>query len=141
MPSRRPFIDAETGSVDRNQVLLEAVPLAKLVLFFVAVAAIPFALVYFLFGSSPVGAVLAVVGQFVLAIGTGVVLIYIVVRGIDLAGGPRHGEEAERSGRNREHRPEQPRSDGDHFDGNEQEAERTERERRDPDSEARGSER
>ncbi|WP_336021541.1 hypothetical protein [Halobellus salinisoli] len=132
MPSRRPFIDAETGSVDRNQLLAEAVPLAKLILSVVAVAAVPFAIA-FLLGFSIFGRVFALIGQFVLAVGTGIVLLYIVVRGIDLASVPQRGDRRERPGSSR--------SDRHHFDGDEQETERAERERRDPDGESRGSDR
>ncbi|MGQ4554335.1 hypothetical protein [Halobellus sp. GM3] len=85
MASSPPFIDAATGTVDTNQVVSEAVPLAKLILWFGVIALVPFALTFVFFGNSAFGAFLAVVGQFVLAIGTGIVLMYVVARGIDLA--------------------------------------------------------
>ncbi|SEG73623.1 hypothetical protein [Halobellus limi] len=132
MPSRHPFVDAETGTLDRDQILAEAVPLARLLLYVGLIALVPFALAYF-FGGSIVGALLAAAGQFVLAVGAGVVLIYVVVRAIDIAGVPRgdgdgRGAAAEVSDRH-------------NFDGDEEETERAERERRDPDSDPDGSER
>lgn len=59
--------------------------IAKLVGLFVAIALVPFVLVVLLAGSSPVGMVLAVVMQFVLAVGAGIVLLYTISGGIQLA--------------------------------------------------------
>ena len=79
-----PFVD-ETGAIDRNRVLSEAVPLAKLVLLVAAAAFLPFSIVL-LFGSySIVGPVFTLLSQFVLAVGTGVVLMYVVARGVQIA--------------------------------------------------------
>ncbi|MFD1599099.1 DUF485 domain-containing protein [Halobellus rarus] len=142
MSSRRPFIDVESGTLDRSQILVEAVPLARLVLYVGLIALVPFALAFF-FGGSIVGTLLAAVGQFVLAVGAGIVLIYVVVRGIDIAGVSRLDGDSSvprRSSGEREH-PDEPRSDGHHFDRDEQETERAERERRDPDGDSDGSER
>ncbi|WP_310898814.1 hypothetical protein [Haloarcula onubensis] len=85
MPSP-PFVDRGTGELDRDQLLAEAIPLGKLVGLFAALAVVPFALAFLLGGSNGVlGALFVVVGQFVLAVGTGIVLIYVVARGIQLA--------------------------------------------------------
>lgn len=79
-----PFVD-ETGAIDRSRVLSEAVPLAKLVLLVAAAAFLPFSVVL-LFGSySIVEPVFTLLTQFVIAVGTGVVLIYVVARGVQVA--------------------------------------------------------
>ncbi|MBV0901993.1 hypothetical protein [Haloarcula salina] len=80
-----PFVDPATGDLNVAQILSESRPLAKLIGAFVAVALVPYALVYLALGSSPLGAVLALLGQFVLAVGTGIVLMYVVARGRHLA--------------------------------------------------------
>ena len=85
MASTRPFVDGTTGALDTDQILVEAVPLAKLIGLFVAVAIVPFTLAYF-GGPSPLGALFALAGQFVLAVGSGLVLIYVVARALQLAG-------------------------------------------------------
>lgn len=81
----RPFID-ETGSIDTDEIWLEAVPLAKLVGLFVGISLVPLAIGFLGAGSSAVGALLTVLAQFVLAVGAGIVLMYVVVRGIELSG-------------------------------------------------------
>ncbi|WP_415379823.1 hypothetical protein [Halosimplex sp. TS25] len=86
MPSAKPFIDPTTGDPDTDRILSEAVPLAKLIGVFVALSLVPFALAFVAFGHSILGAILTLVGQFVLAVGTGVVLLYVVARGIQLSG-------------------------------------------------------
>ncbi|MFC7028003.1 hypothetical protein ACFQH8_11960 [Halomicroarcula sp. GCM10025710] len=85
MPSSKPFVDPATGALDRQQLLLEAVPLAKLVGLFVAISLVPFALAVLAFGGSPLAAILTTLGQFVLAVGAGIVIIYAVARGETLA--------------------------------------------------------
>lgn len=85
MPSTRPFVDASTGSLDWGQLFAEAVPLARLIAVVVAVSLVPFALVFFLFGDSLLGMLATILAQFVLAVGTGLVLLYVVARGIRLA--------------------------------------------------------
>ena len=86
MPSGPPFVDPRTGTIHVPQIVAEVVPLAKLIALVAGVALVPFALATFLFGSSILGAVVAVLGQFVLAVGSGIVLMYVVARGIELAG-------------------------------------------------------
>ncbi|MFC6865124.1 hypothetical protein ACFQGE_16875 [Halomicroarcula sp. GCM10025817] len=85
MPSSRPFVDPATGSLDEQQILVEAVPLAKLIGLFVAISLVPFALVFFVLGDSALGVLVGLLGQFVLAVGAGVVLVYAVARGTQLA--------------------------------------------------------
>lgn len=86
MPSSPPFFDLGTGSLDIAQIYREALPIAALVGLFGGIALVPLALVFLFAGSSALGAILTVVAQFVLAVGTGIVLLYVVVRGQQLAG-------------------------------------------------------
>ncbi|MFA9517406.1 hypothetical protein ACERIT_09350 [Halopenitus sp. H-Gu1] len=86
MPSTTPFIDSVTGELDRAQVLSEAIPIGKLIGLFVTLSLVPFGLVFLALGSSPVGEVLVILGQFILAVGTGIVLMYVVARGTQLSG-------------------------------------------------------
>lgn len=79
-----PFID-ETGALDTDEVWVEVVPLAKLVGLFVGIALVPLAIVFIGAGSSALGGLLTVLAQFVLAVGAGIVLMYVVARGIDLS--------------------------------------------------------
>ncbi|WP_336358144.1 hypothetical protein [Haloarcula sp. CGMCC 1.6347] len=85
MPSG-PFIDSATGDVNTAQIISEAVPLAKLIGVFVAGSLVPYAIVFFGSESSALGALLALLGDFILAVGAGVVLMYVIARGIQLAG-------------------------------------------------------
>ena len=78
-----PFIDPETGGLDTDQILAETYPLAGLVALFGGVALVPF-LLSLVLGPGGLGVVFSVVAQFVLAVGTGVVLMYVVARGISL---------------------------------------------------------
>jgi len=86
MPSSKPFIDPATGGLDTTRIVSEAVPIGKLVGLFVGLSLVPFGLVYLALGNSVLSAVLAALGQFVLAVGAAVVLTYAVARGIQLSG-------------------------------------------------------
>ncbi|MFB6069371.1 MAG: hypothetical protein ABEJ90_05550 [Halobacterium sp.] len=73
--SSPPFVDPETAELGTDQILQEAYPIAGLVLLFAGVALVPFALlVLFGFGSG-LAALLTVLTQFVLAVGTAVILV------------------------------------------------------------------
>lgn len=85
MSPSTPFFDDDTGSLDTDQLLSEAVPLAKLVALVAAAAVVPLAVVWLLGGRSSLGVVFAILAQFVLAVGTGLVLMYVVARGIALS--------------------------------------------------------
>lgn len=85
MPPSPPFVDRETGTVDTDQILAEAVPIAKLIGLFAAIALVPLIIVVLLAGNSLFGMILAVVAQFILAVGAGIVLLYTISRGIQLA--------------------------------------------------------
>jgi len=84
MPSSAPFVDPATVALDTDQIIAEAFPLAKLAGVFVAVSLVPFGLGFFA-GPSALGAVLIALGQFVLAVGTGIVLMYVIARGLELS--------------------------------------------------------
>lgn len=85
MSKAPPFIDPETRSLDTDQLLAEALPLAGLVALFAGVALVPYLFVFLFAGNSALGAFFTIVTQLVLAVGTGVVLMYVVARGIQLA--------------------------------------------------------
>ena len=86
MPQSRPFIDGGTGALDTGQLLAEGIPLAKLVAAVAAVALVPYAVVFLIGGRSPLGLLFSLAGQFLLAVGSGLVLAYVVARGVALAG-------------------------------------------------------
>lgn len=86
MAPSTPFVNRGTGTIDATQILAEAIPLAKLIGLFVAIALIPFAMVFLLGGHSLPGVIFALAGQFILAVGSGIVLMYVISRAIQLAG-------------------------------------------------------
>ena len=79
-----PFISPKRGTLDTAQIRRETYPLADLVMLFGALALVPFVLSLFV-GGSPLSTLFTIIAQLVLAIGTGLVLIYVVARGIQLA--------------------------------------------------------
>lgn len=85
MSNSPPFIDPHTRALDTDQILQEAFPLIGLVALFGGLALVPFLFVFLFAGSSALGVVLTIVAQFILAIGAGIVLMYVVARGIQLA--------------------------------------------------------
>lgn len=86
MPPSRPFIVEESGALDTDQILQEAYPLVGLIALFGALALVPFAIVVLLGGL--IGGILTLLAQSVLAVGTGIILIYAIARGIQLADEP-----------------------------------------------------
>lgn len=85
MPPETPFVDPETGRLDTDQVLYEARPVATLIGLFVAVALVPLAIMFLLGPTGPLGALLGLLAQFVLAVGAAIVLIYAIVRAKELS--------------------------------------------------------
>lgn len=85
MPGSPPFVDRESGALDIRQIWTEAFPLLGLILLFGALAMIPLLFVFAIGGGSYLGAFFTLLAQLVLAVGTGIVLIYVVTRGIQLA--------------------------------------------------------
>jgi len=92
MSTTRPFFTSSSGALDTDRILYEAIPLAKLVAAVGLVALVP----VFLRGlladvlglGSAFGLLLTVATQFVLAVGTGIVLMYVVVRAIQISEEP-----------------------------------------------------
>ena len=82
-----PFIDQESGELDLGQIRAEVFPLAGLILLFGGLALLVFLLTLLAAGNSILGAFLVVVTQFILAVGIGIVSMYVVARGIQLADG------------------------------------------------------
>lgn len=85
MPSSPPFVDPSTATLDFYQIARESILLAKLVGLFVAIALAPMTVAFVLGGNSGFGALFALLAQFILAVGSGVVLIYAVSRGVTFA--------------------------------------------------------
>ncbi|MFB6148901.1 MAG: hypothetical protein ABEJ48_04475 [Halobacteriales archaeon] len=85
MPSTPPFVDPTDNSLDTDQILQEALSLAGLIGLFVGLALIPFLFVFLLGDSSVFGMLLMVAVQFILAVGAGIVLMYIITRAMQLA--------------------------------------------------------
>lgn len=81
-----PFVD-RSGSLDTDRILAEALPIASLIALFSGIALVPFLLVALLGPTGPLGVLFTVVAQFVLAVGTGVVLLHVLVRAHRLSGG------------------------------------------------------
>lgn len=84
MSTAKPFFTSPSGELDTDRILYEAIPLAKLVAAVGLVALVPMFLQVLLadllgFGFA-LGLLLTVATQFVLAVGTGIVLMYVVVR-------------------------------------------------------------
>lgn len=88
MPSSTPFVDPETGLLDRDQIRREAEPLAKLVGLFAVLALAPLLVVFAVGGDGALAFLFTVLAQFVLAIGTGITLMYVVARAIALSDDP-----------------------------------------------------
>lgn len=85
MPPSTPFVDRDTGEIDTVQILTEARPLAKLVGVVAAVALVPYVLAFAIGSHRVLGVIFSLVGQFVLAVGGGLVLMYVVTRALQLA--------------------------------------------------------
>lgn len=77
-----PFLDHEEGTLDLRQILSEAIPLVALIGLVAIIALIPLAIMLTL-GILPI--VFTILTQFILAVGAGIVLLYIIARGIQLA--------------------------------------------------------
>lgn len=84
MPPSSAFVDRETGQLDTDRVVTEAILIAKLIALFGVLAYVPLVIVRIvpvLFASR----VAHLASQFILAVGTGVVLLYVISRSIQLA--------------------------------------------------------
>jgi hypothetical protein len=85
--SSPPFIDEESGELDLSQIRDEVFRLASLIVLFGGLALLVFLITLLIAGNSLLGGLFTVVSQFILAVGTGIVLMYVVGRGIQLADG------------------------------------------------------
>lgn len=83
--SSPPFIDQESGELDLGQIRAEVFPLAALIVVFGGLALLVFLIMLLIGRNSLVAGVLTVVSQLILAVGTGIVLMYVIARGIQLA--------------------------------------------------------
>lgn len=86
MPSP-PFIDRESGELDLGQIRAEAFPVAGLVVLFGTLALLPFLVTLLVSYNRLLAGFFTLVSQFVIAVGVGVVLMYVVARGTQLADG------------------------------------------------------
>jgi membrane protein implicated in regulation of membrane protease activity len=84
MPSETPFVDPLTNELDAVQLLREAVALGKLVAIVALAALVPFLFVVLFGAGSAFGTVFLFATQFVLAVGSGLVLMYVVARAHEL---------------------------------------------------------
>ncbi|MEF8784739.1 MAG: hypothetical protein V5A45_02315 [Haloarculaceae archaeon] len=80
-----PFIDPETSELDTDQILTEAYPLIGLIVLFAGLALIPFLIVLLFAGNSLLGSLFTLLAQGILAVGTGIVLMYVIARAIQLS--------------------------------------------------------
>jgi hypothetical protein len=86
MRDTAPFIDPVSSELELRQIFRESVPLLALVVLFGGLSLLPFLIVLLVAGNSPLGLLLTLLSQLILAVGTGVVLIYVVARGVQLSG-------------------------------------------------------
>lgn len=84
MPPSRPFFDPDTGELDTVPLIEEAIPLTRLIGAIVLVALVPLLFRVVLGGllglTSGLGFLYMLASQFILAVGTGLVLIYVIAR-------------------------------------------------------------
>lgn len=85
MASSHPFFDTATGGLDTDEILAEVFPLAGLIALFAGLALGPFLIALVVGGNSGLGVLFTIVAQLILAVGTGIVLMYVIARGIQLA--------------------------------------------------------
>lgn len=79
-----PFVDG-SGALDTTQIRTEAYPIAGLIALFGGLALVPLGVIFLVGGGSPIGFLFTLLAQFILAIGAGIVLMYIIARAIQLA--------------------------------------------------------
>lgn len=82
-----PFVDIDTGTFDFEQIWREAYPIVGLVLLFGILGLLPLYVgaSFTVSHGSLIGSVLTWLGQLILAVGSGIVLLYIIVRAIQLS--------------------------------------------------------
>jgi hypothetical protein len=83
--SSPPFINQASGELDLGQIREEVFPLAGLIVLFGGLALLPFLFALLVAGNSLLAGAFTVLSQFILAVGTGIVLLYVIARGSQLA--------------------------------------------------------
>lgn len=86
MSPSSPFVDRTDGSLDTDQILVEAIPLAKLIALFAMIGFVPFAIAFTIGPTGGFALLFTVIAQFVFAVGAGIVLMYVIARGLALSG-------------------------------------------------------
>lgn len=82
MSTSTPFIDRESDSLDTDQIRDEAVPLTKLIGLVTLIALVPH---WVATETGLFPGVFEFLAQFVLAVGSSIVLLYVITRAIQLA--------------------------------------------------------
>jgi|AntRauTorcE11898_2_1112593.scaffolds.fasta_scaffold47524_2 hypothetical protein len=80
MPLQPAFV-ADDGGLDYDRILTEAIPIAALIGLFAAIS-LPAFLLGVLFGPGGIGFLFFLLGQFVLAVGGGIVLLHVVTQAL-----------------------------------------------------------
>jgi hypothetical protein len=84
MPSP-PFIDEESGELNLGQIRQEVFRLSGFIVLFGGLALLVYLITLLFVGNSLLGGVFIILTQFILAVGTCIVLMYVIGRGIQLA--------------------------------------------------------
>jgi hypothetical protein len=87
MSSNSPFVDTSDWSYDTGRIVAEAIPIAMLIGLFGALALVPLTVATLFAGGSILGDLFRLLAQLVLAVGSGVVLVHVVARGVRMADG------------------------------------------------------
>ena len=82
MSSSPLFIDSTSGTLDTDQLIREAIPLSKLIGSLGLIALIPFAIAS---TTRLFGGVFILLTQFLLAIGSALVILYVITRALQLS--------------------------------------------------------
>lgn len=83
MSPPKPFFTSPSGTLDTDQILAEARPLAKLIGAVIIAALLPILalrVIQFFVYFSFVNSLFVLATQFILAVGSGIVLLYIIIR-------------------------------------------------------------
>jgi len=85
MSASPPFVDKDDDELDLHQIWDEAIPLVGLIILFGSLALLPYLLTRLIFGGTILSVFFVLFVQLVLAVGTAVVLMYVIARAIQLA--------------------------------------------------------
>jgi len=87
MSGSPPFVNREENELDLRRIWEEALPIVGLIVLFAAAAALPYVLVMVVFQDRFAGLVFTLFAQLVVAVGTAIVLMYVIARAIQIADG------------------------------------------------------